>query len=101
MVGGAVALVLVKAVLGKLLVVFQAPAVSGHLGQNGRGRDGWHLVVTFDNGFCANIEHRQAVAVHQHQFGRQAQTHHRAAHGQQRGLQNIEFVNLFHTGLGD
>ena len=79
----------------------RAPAVAVHLGKDGGCRDGRHQRIALDNGLRRNIQHGQPVAVHQHRGRFEPQPHDGTAHGQQRGLQDVELVDLFDTGLGN
>ena len=69
------------------------------LGNNRCRRNSRHGGVAFDNRLRLHGQQRQAVAVHQHEFGRQAQAGYRALHGQKRGLQDVDLVNFLGAGL--
>ena len=93
--GRTVALVSGKTVLREFVVHLDTPAVTVHLGQNGCRRDGWNQGVALDNGLGRQVEQRQAVAIDQHHGRLEPQAHHGPAHGQQRGLQDVEPIDLF------
>ena len=101
MLGCAIPFVSGKTVLRVLRVELNAPAVALYLGQNRCCRDRWHGGVAPNDRFGENIKHRQAVTVHQHLGRLEPQTLDGAAHGQQRGLQDVELIDLFNAGLGD
>ena len=60
---GAIAFVSGKTILRVLLVHLAAPAVTVHLGQDGRRRNGLHQRIAFDDGLGRNIEGGNAVAI--------------------------------------
>jgi hypothetical protein len=98
---GAVAFVLVEAVLRILRVQRHQRGVARGLGEDGGGRNGFDLVVAADDGDALDLHHRAAVAVDQGQRRHGAQRFHRAAHGQHRGLQDVELVDFFFRRFGD
>ena len=97
----AIALVAVEAVFRVLLMQALAPPIPRDLGKNGGRRDGLHQGVALDDGLGLHIQHGQLVAIHQNQYRLQSQAQHRAAHGQQRGLQDVHAIDLFDRGLGN
>ena len=93
-----IAFVGLKTVLRKFQVVLGTPAIAADLGQNRGRRYRRHFAIAFDDGFGAHIQNRKPVAIDQHlesASGRTAALH-RAAHGQQGGLQDVELVDFLH-----
>ena len=101
MLGGWIALVTGESIGRINFIHLQALAVAVHLGQNRRCRNGRHLGIAFDNRFSRNLQLRQTVAVDQHQGRFEPQPLDRAAHGQQRCLQDVQLVDFFDAGLGN
>ena len=83
------------------LVQREAEAVAVHLGEDRRRGDRGHLRVALDDGLRLYLQHRQPVAVDQHLVRPQSKALDSAAHRQQRGLQDVERVDLLDAGLGD
>jgi hypothetical protein len=98
--GRAVALVAVEAVVGVTLVQRVEHAVARDLGQ-GSTRRKWRAPARRpDTMASASTSSAGSRLPSTSTFGRlQAQALHRAAHGQHRGLQDVEAVDLGHAGL--
>jgi hypothetical protein len=99
MLRGAIAFVPVEAVNRVLFMHLSAQVVTVDFGQNGSRRNGGDQGITSHNGFCTDVKQRQSVAIDQHHVGLEAQAFYGSLHGQHGGLQDIETVNFFHTGL--
>ena len=71
------------------------------LGKDGGGRNSGYQRIAFDNGLGGHVQHGQPVAVHQNHLWLEPQAHHGAAHGQQRGLKDVQAVDLLDAGFSD
>ena len=96
-----IALVLCQPIAGILLVERHHFAIPLHLGENGCRSDCRHPIVAFNYGFGCVMPTRQAVAVDQNIFWLHLKRLHGAFHRQHAGVEDIEFINLGHTGARD
>ena len=100
---GGISLVLRKAETGILQVKFGHARIAPGLGDNGRRADRRHQIVATHQGFDLAIfkqisEVRRFVAVNDDVRGPDRQRLQRAAHSQERGLQDVEGVDFPRRG---
>jgi hypothetical protein len=76
-------------------------AVAGDLGDDGGAGDGMAAAIAADDGGVLHAERADPVAVHDDVIGRQLQPADGAAHGEHRGVVDVEAVDLAHARGAD
>ena len=98
----AIALVLLEAVARKALRVLQHQRIPRGLGQDGGRGDGGFDVVSADQRLDGQVrDRRPLVAVDEHARRLHRQGLDRTAHGIERGMQDVEAVDVLDAGGGD
>ena len=99
--GRAIAHVALEAIGRKLFGILQHQAVPYRLGEDGGRGNGGVLVVTADDGFDAHaIQPWRPVAIDAYVARPRIQPLDGTGHGQQRGTQDVEPVDLLDAGTG-
>jgi len=93
--------VLVEAVLRELAVEPAHLGIARGLRQDGGRRDHPHFRVAIDDRAGRDRKRRATRAVEQHLVGGDRKQFHRASHGEQARLQDVQTVDFLHARPGD
>ncbi len=87
-----------ETVLRVLVVQFQHVRVPRHFGNDGRGGDLEHGLISTDHGPHGYGEIRAPISVHQGEVRLDGKLRNRPAHRRKSGLENVHPIDFFHVG---